>query len=340
MSGGARVHGGTDTLGTPAFDFSTNANASGPCPEALFAVRAADPRHYPDPASGAVVAALAAFHGVAPERIVPAASASEFIGRITAWVAREGGTRVWLPAHGYGDYAHAAAAWRLRPVAAGERADLAWLCEPSNPIGGPEPQAADALARAATVVLDRAYEPLRLSGRCSLGADALHRVWQLWTPNKALGLTGVRGAYAIAPLDAADAAPALRALAPSWPLGAHAEAMLLAWPTPAVQRWLQASLATLRDWKAQQVSVCESLGWTVLPGEAAHLVARLADPRDADRLSLLRARHGVKLRDGASFGLPGHVRLGVRAPRDQRALAQAWRALPGDNAAPGSQEVR
>lgn len=340
MSAGARRHGGPDALGTPAVDFSTNANACGPCPEALLAVRAADPRHYPDPDSTAVVAALAAFHGVAPERIVPAASASEFIGRLTAWVAREGGTRVWLPAHAYGDYAHAAAAWRLRPVDAGAPADLAWLCEPSSPIGGPEPQAADALARAATVVLDRAYEPLRLSGQGSLDADALDRVWQLWTPNKALGLTGVRGAYAIAPRAALAAAQALRALAPSWPLGAHAEAMLLAWPTPAVQHWLATSLATLRDWKAQQVALCESLGWAVLPGDAAHLVARLAHPRDADRLPRLRERHGVKLRDGASFGLPGHVRLGVRAPRDQRALAQAWRARAGDNAAPMSQERR
>ena len=38
----------------------------------------------------------------------------------------------------------------------------------------------------------------------------------------------------------------------------------------------------------------------------------------------LRAQ-GVKLRDCASFGLPGHVRLGVLAPPAQQALAAAWR---------------
>lgn len=36
------THGGPDALGAPAHDFSTNANACGPCPEALAQVRAAD----------------------------------------------------------------------------------------------------------------------------------------------------------------------------------------------------------------------------------------------------------------------------------------------------------
>jgi histidinol-phosphate aminotransferase len=36
----------------------------------------------------------------------------------------------------------------------------------------------------------------------------------------------------------------------------------------------------------------------------------------------LRA-HGIKLRDAASFGLPGHVRLGVLPPEAQDALHSA-----------------
>ncbi len=38
----------------------------------------------------------------------------------------------------------------------------------------------------------------------------------------------------------------------------------------------------------------------------------------------LRAQ-GIKLRDCASFGLAGHVRLGVLAPDAQRTLALIWR---------------
>ncbi len=51
-------------------------------------------------------------------------------------------------------------------------------------------------------LLDRAYEPLRLEGALPIDQAALDRVWQLWTPNKVLGLPGIRAAYAIAPVGA------------------------------------------------------------------------------------------------------------------------------------------
>ena len=138
MSG---IHGGPDALGVPRWDFSTNANAVGPCPMALTAMQRADPQHYPDPAYTDLRAALAAFHGVAVERIVVAGSASEFIARLTAAVARLGGRQVWLPALAYGDYAHAAQAWGLQRVNEPAQADLLWLCEPASPLGNAEPMA-------------------------------------------------------------------------------------------------------------------------------------------------------------------------------------------------------
>ncbi len=68
-----RLHGGPDAQGVPRWDFSTNANACGPCPTALAALYQADAQHYPDPAYTALRAALAGFHGVAIERVVVAA---------------------------------------------------------------------------------------------------------------------------------------------------------------------------------------------------------------------------------------------------------------------------
>jgi histidinol-phosphate aminotransferase len=316
----ARVHGGPGADGAAAHDFSTNANACGPCPHALEALRAADRGRYPDPASARLRAALAGFHGVATERIVPAASASEFIFRITAWSARRGVREVALPQHAYGDYAQAAQAWGLQPSGT---AGLVWACEPSNPLGQGERELRGAIASAAVVVFDRAYEPLRLAGACSLPASSLDRVWQLWSPNKALGLTGVRGAYAIAPADAGGAAAELEALAPSWPLGADGVALLTVWCAPAVQQWLAGSRAILRAWKSRQEVLCRDLGWETAASDANFFVASV--PGLADALPRLR-RHGVQLRDGASFGLPGHARLGVLPPQSQDALAQAWRA--------------
>lgn len=316
-----RVHGGPDGAGPARFDFSTNANACGPCPQALAAVRDADVGRYPDPASKRLREALAAFHGVATERVVPAASASEFIFRITAWAARGGVRTVALPRHAYGDYAQAARAWGLEPA---EDGGLVWACEPSSPLGQQERPLADALARGAVVVLDRAYEPLRLAGACSLATSQLDRVWQLWSPNKALGLTGIRGAYAVAPAGAERAVAELDALAPSWPVGAHGVALLQAWCDPQVQSWLASSRKTLREWKQRQQVLCRDLGWTLQPSDANFFVAAM--PGVIAALPRLRER-GVQLRDCASFGLPGHVRLSVQAPGAQDALAKAWKEI-------------
>lgn len=332
------LHGGPDAAGVPLHDLSTNANACGPWPAAVQALAALDARHYPDPAYTALVRQLADWHGVAPARIVLAASASEFIQRISVAVRLQAGRAagVWLPPHAYGDYARAAQAAGLARCADPAAAALLWACEPSSPLGQAEPGLAArvaALRPGQTLVLDQAYEPLRLSGAPSLDAAALQRVWRLITPNKALGLTGVRAAYAIAPPHADAALLArLRALAPSWPLGAHGVALLQGWASAPAHDWLAACRDTLRGWKLRQLEWLRRLGWQIEPGDANFFVAACADPASAEgRLDMqtwlcgLR-RHGIKLRDCASFGLPGRVRLAVAPPPVQDALLAALEA--------------
>lgn len=340
-----RDHGGPDAYGVAPHDFSTNANACGPCPAVLEAVQSADPRHYPDPAYTRLREHLGAFHDVPAARILLAGSASEFIHRITAFVAMRGlharkgaAPALSLPAHSYGDYLHAAKAWHLHVVrrgADGRRpggaALLHWACEPASPTGAADP-ALELWQRqdegdTGLQIVDCAYVPLRLDGQLVCMPE---RAWQLWTPNKALGLTGVRAAYAIAPANAAPGCvDALQGLAPSWPVGAHGVALLHAWVQPQTQQWLQDSLVTLRGWKAAQLGLCESLGWQILPGSLTnYFTAQLPIHDVPGALKVLRAR-GIKLRDCASFDLPGHVRLGVLAPASQHALAQAWRAARG-----------
>ncbi|MDR7376692.1 histidinol-phosphate aminotransferase [Rhodoferax ferrireducens] len=313
------VHGGPDALGVPRFDFSTNSNACGPCPYALAAVQQADATRYPDPQYTAMKQQLAAFHGVAAQRIVLAASASEFIHRISAVHQRQ---RVYLPQHHYGDYLQAAQAWSLA-LSDAAQAQLLWACEPSSPLGQAHaglPVLVDGLRADQQLVLDCAYAPLRLEGRASLDAAQRDRVWQMWTPNKALGLTGIRAAYAIAPLGADTAA--LQALCPSWPVGAHGVALLQAWCVSASQQWLAQSLVRLREWKARQLAVCKALGWECLPSDANFFCARPGGDDLPLRLQQLRAC-GIKLRDATSFGLPGYVRLGVLPPLAQDALVSA-----------------
>ncbi|MEO6321632.1 MAG: aminotransferase class I/II-fold pyridoxal phosphate-dependent enzyme, partial [Polaromonas sp.] len=292
---------------------------------------------YPDASYTALRRQLADFHGVDAARVVLAGSASEFIFRITALAAQtaqtagEGGA-VWLPPHSYGDYAQAASAHRLTLASEPGQAQLLWACEPSSPLCAAQAglgSMADACAAKAMLVLDRAYEPLRLGGAPSLSKAQLQAVWQLWTPNKALGLTGVRAAYAIAPVGAEVKVFQLDQLSASWPVGAHGVALLQAWTQPGVQGWLKNSLDTLRDWKARQISLCESMGWTCLASDANFFCARPALPEGlslAQALARLRSC-GIKLRDTTSFSLPGHVRLGVLPPAAQDALHNAWQQL-------------
>jgi len=324
---GSRVHGGPDQFGAPLHDFSSNSNACGPCPVALAAIRQADATVYPDAAYTSLRRDLADFHGVAEQQVLVAASASEFVFRVTALAAQRPSSSVWLPPYSYGDYAQAAQAWGLPLAAQAGQAHLRWACDPSSPLGTAQQQLAQLPGEGALCVLDRAYEPLRLGEPAAWPDTLLQQFWQLWTPNKALGLTGVRAAYVIAPPGQALLVAQLEALAPSWPAGAHGVAMLQAWVRADVQAWLAASLPTLREWKARQLGVCESLGWHCLPSDASFFCAQPRLPAGmelAQALAGLRAR-GIKLRDTASFGLAGHVRLSVAAPAAQDALRDAWR---------------
>lgn len=326
----ARIHGGTDALGTARFDFSTNSNACGPCPAALAAVQAADASHYPDAGYAQLRQSLAAFHGVPAWRVVVAASASEFIFRITAWAQRVGASRVWIPAQAYGDYAHAAHAWGLQRTQVQTEADLVWACEPSSPLGqahGAWPQwlstgeaAASAQKPLQTLVLDLAYAPMRLSGQPALDATRRDRVWQLYSPNKVLALTGIRAAYAIAPVESRGVVEQLNALAASWPVGAHGEAMLLAWTSAAVQEWVAQTLPTLRHWKQTQVAMLQSMGWHCLPSDANFFCAKPPEQTDIAQLVMQLRALDIKLRDAASLGLPGYLRLSAQAPAAQQAL--------------------
>lgn len=351
----AVVHGGPDALGVPRWDFSTNANACGPCPQALAAVQAADARHYPDPRYTALRAQLAAFHGVALERVLLAASASECIHRLTAWQAQGGARRVGVPTHAYGEYAQAARAWGLAVGQGGAPAlgaDLLWACEPASPLGGAHTPWPHALVHGEaaesplpTLVVDCAYAALRLSGSPSLHGPQWDRVWQMFSPNKALGLTGVRAAYALAPLGQAQAVAQLEALAPSWPIGVHGVALLQAWTQPDVQDWLHHSRATLRQWKVRQTEALGAMDWVCLPSDSNFFCAQPVLPPTLDLstwLERLRTQ-GIKLRDAASFGLPGWVRLGVLAPQAQDALCGALRmvneAETSTGQAPGGSET-
>lgn len=337
---GVRTHGGADQDGVARFDFSTNSNALGPCPHVFAAVQMAQCQAYPDPTYTELRGKLAAWHGVDVGRIVLAGSASEFIFRMSIAVALDQ-TRskrakaMWCEPHTYGDYRAAALAAGLSVAMSPDAADLVWICDPSSPLGQAHTGWSLLLSQLilpdfdqTQIVLDCAYQPLRLEGKLGLSAAQLDRVWQMWTPNKALGLTGVRGAYVIAPkLGAEHWCARLEQLAPSWVLGSHAVAMLDAWVKPETQSWLQHSLMMLRDWKVEQRERMLALGWQVHPSVSNFFCVTppagsgLAVETVTQRLRAV----GIKWRDTSSFGLPGSFRMAVLPIQAQEALEKELR---------------
>lgn len=316
------THGGTDALGIPRWDFSSNANACGPCPMSLETINQAVPGRYPDPLYTELRDALAQYHKVEPWRVIIAASASEFIQRITAWKWRKGAKKIWIPRYAYEDYTRAANAWGMQQVDRVELAQLAWLCDPMNPLGQSESQEvvlALGSQTSCTVVLDCAYEPLRLEGMSILDSVLATNVWQLWSPNKALGLTGIRAAYALAPLDAQSHVIELEQLAPSWPLGAHGQAMLFSWVQAQTQAWVRDSRQILSQWTTDLRHLLERLDWQCKPSNTHFFCASPAVNLDSYALR----SHDIKLRDVTSFGLRGWWRLSAQHPEALHALENA-----------------
>lgn len=331
-AGEREPHGGPDAQGPARFDFSSNGNAAGPLRSVARAVRCADRSRYPDPGYNALRERLAAAHDVDPARVVIAGSASEFVHRITHGLALRGrARRALVPEPGYQEYrdaaaldglavsASAAAAW-----AAPHGGDLLWLTEPASPSGATAIGALGAgIARArragAVVVIDLAYQPLRLDGQ-ALPAE-VDDAWQLWSPNKACGMTGVRGAYAIAPRGTEASAAALRARAPSWVTGVDGVALLEAFAGAQAQDELARSLARLRRWRSALAALLKAAGWQTREAASVTPFFMARSPAPID-FAALRAR-GIKLRDTTSMGAPGWVRVSAQPPLALAALAEA-----------------
>lgn len=215
---------------------------------------------------------------------------------------------------------------------------LHWLAYPSSPLGQC-PALPNTLPDHTIAVLDCAYAPLQLSGKTiapqppsqprpqlqsqparSYPSNHLDNWWQLWTPNKALGACGIRGAYLIAPANHATSPlhqplyQLLHALAPSWAVGATGHTMLSIWSKPSTHQWLHDGKETLKTWKLAQRIALDNLGWTALPSSTSFFCALAPAGVSVQRVCHHLAQHGVQVRDCTSFGLPHAIRTSVQPP--------------------------
>lgn len=303
------VHGGTDSGPEPKYDFSTNANPYGPCPLIVSAARSADLSRYPDPTYLALRERLAAHHAVDPRRVIVGAGASELILRLVRHF--RGSVQILGPT--FSEYARCAQLegrrWMETPTPEGflalqrGRRGVGFLCWPNNPTGE---LWEESFLRAASaderVVVDFAYAPFCEPALRERAERAAASAIRLYSPNKAFGVTGLRAAYAITPRPFEN----LFYLASTWVLDTPSEAFLAASVSPEALSWLEATrpkIARLRKTLAESL---RARGLEVREGPATFLLVRVGDSGSVSRR--LRER-GLRVRDTASFGLNGWLRL-------------------------------
>jgi len=306
-------HGATDSGPEPELDFSSNAHPLGPCPFSLAALGTHHPARYPDPSYLHLRQRLGDAHGVHPDQVVPGSGAAELIHRI---VRHQGGA-VQYRRPGFGEYAHAARCAGLptlafeTPEAARPIAGTLFVCLPDNPDGHVPASRdladlAERCRKASTLmVLDLAYLPF-LATPPALPDSAV----RLFAPNKSAGLTGVRAAYALVPTP--ELGRSLAALAPSWVVGTEAVGFLEAQADPRSRQWLLDTAPLARALRSRLAAALRRHGFETRESDATHLVARHPGWTDSRLLASHLRHHGVRVRDTASMGLPGWVRLAAR----------------------------
>jgi histidinol-phosphate aminotransferase len=315
----APIHGGPDSGPEPLYDFSTNANALGPNPIILEYLQQVDPSRYPDPLYRETHRLLAQAHGVAEAQVAVGTGTSELIHRLSRWNYLRGPILLLPPT--FSEYARAARAldlplWEARSpeefLELLPRSSLAFLCVPNNPTGEVYPFLEEAARRAGgALVLDLAYHDL-----LERPIPLPHGVFQLYSPNKAHGLTGVRAGYLVAPLDLTP----FRHLAPSWPVSVYGEALLRGHLDPRAQAWLRESRKELHRLRRLLAQGLRALGLEVRESPANFLLVRVGKATQVARA--LRER-GLRVRDATSFGLPEWLRLSAQREEAIEALLEA-----------------
>jgi histidinol-phosphate aminotransferase len=330
------THGGSTEPGQ--LDFSTGISPFAPPPEIVEAARAADQTRYPHATALPFRDAVAALHDLDADRVVAGAGSVELIwalARAFAGPGRKG--LVVTPA--FGEYEQALRASGADVVTVGMTAPafvssmaaldraladhapaLAFMCRPSNPcLTGAPADALAALTRRwpdTLFVVDEAYQPL-FEG--VFGLSSTSNVAILRSMTKVFALAGLRLGYLLA---ASDVARAVQCALPPWNVSSSAQAagIVAARIFPTHVGPIRAHVATLR------ASLAETLSTVAGRPAQSGGTFLLYEVGDADALcGRLRAR-GVTVRSCASFGLPSHVRVGVRLEPDHAALARAWRA--------------
>ena len=113
---------------------------------------------------------------------------------------------------------------------------------------------------------------------------------------------------------------ALRAAQPPWSVNSLAQVAGVAALQPEVIAWREQTLAQLQGDAAVLWTDLSGLGMTILPTTTTFALAAVEDAALFRRWLL---QDGLLVRDCASFGLPGYIRIAANRPEANRQLVRA-----------------
>ena len=208
------------------------------------------------------------------------------------------------------------------------RPRLIWLCNPNNPTGAylsaAEIAALLPAAPDALWVLDEAYRPFVADPWPSARLIERGNVALLRSLTKDCALPGVRLGYLLA---GPDVIARVAAAQPPWSVSAAAIACGLAALDDG--RHVARTTAALRGEAIRLAGRLAGQGWRVLPSATHFMLIEVGDAAGA-RATLLR-QHRIQVRNCASFGLPGFIRVAARLPEENDRLVSAMSRLRGES---------
>ena len=289
---------------------------------------------YPDPDSKALVQALSATFGTLPEQIIVVNGTSQSIFLLAAAYLKPG-DRVLISGPTYGEYRDACRAYgaevveitateerqfrpdtdylcdeirRVRPV-------LFWICNPNSPTGAwIEEGERDRLAAACRdagcrMIVDEAYAKFAPIGL--LPATAHPDVIYLHSMTKDFCIPGLRLGWVRAPKEVIDR---LRIFQPDWSVSAPAQDAGTAFMDEMA--YFEESWAKTRSLTRYLADGLKKLGLDPVPGAGNFILVKIGDDASVKSLSDRLWKKLIMVRDCASFGLKGYIRIGTRSRED------------------------
>jgi histidinol-phosphate aminotransferase len=321
---------------------NTNESPYPPSPQAVAAIRAAagdNLRLYPDPEARALRAALAAYHGVAPENVFVGNGSDEVLAHAFAALLKHD-RPLLFPDVTYSFYPVYAqltgVAFETVALDSQLRISVADYDRPCGAIILANPNAPTGIALPLSeiaglvgahadkpVVIDEAY--VDFGGETAIPLVARHpNLLVVRTMSKSRALAGLRVGYAIGDAGLIAALTCVKDSFNSYPLGTCAQAGALA--SVADEAYFQTRLKDVIEERAAMTTGLEALGFEVLPSAANFVFARKPGFAGAELAAALRAR-AVLVRHFAKPRAADYLRITVGRPADSARLMAALKEI-------------